>query len=101
MNNHYKLVVQHDGNMVIYKSFNNWASAHPIWGNQKLNPVGIANPVVIHQKDGNFVHYHNGHPVWATGTQGKLTTRVVMQNDGNLCLYWGSQCLWASHTNGK
>lgn len=39
------------------------------------------------QPDGNFVLYApDGHPIWATDTQGKPVTRVVFQKDGNLVL---------------
>lgn len=100
-NNVYRLWVQTDGNVVIYKSFNNWANQVAIWGLQKVNPAGVANPVFIHQTDGNLCLYHNGVHQWSTATNGKLTTRLIMQSDGNLCLYWGTNPLWCSHTNGK
>jgi len=86
----------------IAKSFNAWKNAVNVWClNKGVNPAGVADPIFVHQQDGNVVLYHNGHAKWSTGTAGKLSTHFVMQNDGNAVLYWGGRALWASHTVGK
>ncbi|MEU7166555.1 hypothetical protein AB0A70_18205 [Streptomyces morookaense] len=86
-----QLVMQTDGNLVIYDEFGNarWAS----------NTVG-SGWLAAFQTDGNFVVYtRSGHPVWASNTAGHPGSRLVVQNDGNVVIYDGSQAVWASGTN--
>src|SRR6516165_11160274 len=59
---------------------------------------------LIMQSDGNLVLYRlaNGHPLWATGTNGQDVMRAIMQSDGNLVLYtFGGSPVWASNTSGQ
>ena len=78
LNNVYRLQVQSDGNVVIYKSYNAWANSHPIWSLMKVNPAGVHDPRLVHQTDGNLCLYWNGQHQWSTGTNGKLTTKLIM-----------------------
>jgi WD40 repeat protein len=89
----FTLIMQADGNLVVYGPRNQalWASG--------TNGHGNVWDAVM-QGDGNFVVYdgHN-HPLWATGTNGKGGAAVVMQSDGNLVVYDASnRPLWASNT---
>lgn len=84
----YVLVMQTDGNLVIYAPGNRavWASGTHAGGS------GLEM-----QGDGNLVIYAPGHvPVWATGTSGHL--RLEMQTDGNAVLYTddGHVARWAA-----
>ena len=89
-----KAVLQFDGNFVIYK--NNKA----IWADGVNNAYG-SNFIVV-QGDGNVVDYlWNGHPFWASGTNGPsaIGAFLLIQNDGNLVLYNKySQPLWSTIT---
>ena len=90
----FTLIMQGDGNLVIYKAPN-----IPIWATMTNDRRGER---VIMQSDGNLVVYTaTGLPIWASKTQGHPGSRLVMQDDGNLVIYQGSRALWASGTNGK
>jgi hypothetical protein len=80
----YELVMQDDGNLVLYNLV-------PIWASDTIAP----NTRAVMQSDGNFVVYSGEQSIWATGTEGHPRAEVKVQDDGNLVLYW-TQPLWAS-----
>ena len=87
------LIMQPDGNLVLYRTDNNYA----LWAsNTWQKPVTHA----IMQTDGNFVCYDDsGRAFWATGTNDHPDARVTLQDDGNLVVYDRSgRALWASNT---
>src|SRR5438309_954464 len=75
-----RLVMQGDGNLVLYT-----ASFQPLWASHTWQkPVDHT----IMQGDGNLVAYSSaGVPYWATGTDGHPGAWVVLQDDGNLVVY--------------
>jgi hypothetical protein len=91
----YELVLQDDGNLVIYN-----ASGRALWASN----TDIHNPTqAVMQTDGNFVIYSGGHALWATGTNDGGQA-LCFQDDGNLVVYttiiahcYGN-ALWASGT---
>ncbi|QIB48905.1 lectin [Streptomyces aureoverticillatus] len=86
-----RLVMQSDGNLVIYDEFNRarWAT----------RTVGQGWTTSF-QEDGNLVVYtRNGRAVWASNTAGHPGSRLVVQDDGNVVIYDGSQAIWSSRTN--
>ncbi|MFE9118195.1 hypothetical protein [Streptomyces sp. NPDC007172] len=86
-----RLVMQSDGNLVVYDEFNRarWAS----------NTVGQGWTARF-QTDGNFVVYTaSNRPVWASNTDRHPGSRLVVQDDGNVVIYDGSQAIWATGTN--
>jgi|GEM_PF-2324386 len=89
----FKMVVQGDGNLVIYQS------NQPIWAS---NTGGIGTPgfKLAVQSDGNIVMYGKNAPIWASNTNGVGigSYTLVMQNDGNLVLYDQNSSIWASGT---
>lgn len=91
-NSKVRLVMQGDGNLVLYRQDNGkalWAS------NTGGKPVNRA----VMQGDGNFVCYDPANKAyWASGTGGHPGSSVVLQDDGNLVVYTGSTPLWASNT---
>lgn len=90
-NGTYQLVMQTDGNAVIYNS-----SGKALWHSYSHGHNGT---VFAMQTDGNAVMYHNGRAIKHTGTNGNTVTALVMQTDGNLVLYATSgRALWASGT---
>lgn len=90
--NGYRLVFQHDGNLVIYKG------STPLWATETNDEP--ADRVTL-QTDGNLVMYStDNRPLWASWTQGTGLSRLQQQSDGNLVLYKnGASFSWASWTN--
>jgi len=88
----YRLVMQTDGNLVVYNSKNK-----PLWAS---GTVGRATNVVM-QSDGNLVLYNGNAPVWSSRTAGKGRSRVVMQHDGNLVIVAANgKPTWNTETAG-
>ena len=88
-----RLIMQGDGNLVLYRQDNRTA----LWATNTWNtPVNVA----IMQGDGNFVLYDPaGKAYWATGTWDHPGSYVVLQDDGNLVLYGpNGGALWATNT---
>ena len=74
------LVLQPDGNLVLYTNFNNlvWTSGTPSTLPGKL----------VMQPDGNLVLYNqSGLATWHSNTYGNPGSRLVLQTDGNLVIY--------------
>ena len=84
------LILQEDGNLVLYTS-----DGHALWSSHTWGkPVSHA----IMQGDGNFVVYGPTGAVWATGTA-TPGSWLVVQNDGNVVLYApDGRPLWATNT---
>lgn len=87
-NGEYKLVLQQDGNLVIYNSLKKAVK----------DCRGQAMNTLLLQNDGNLVAYKSdGSVAWASNTENKGADRLEMQNDGNLVLYRGTTPLWSSN----
>jgi hypothetical protein len=92
-NNTTRLIMQGDGNLVLYRS----DDGRPIWASNTFRqPVNHA----IMQGDGNFVCYDSsGRAFWATGTSSHPGAYIILQDDGNLVVYGANHGpLWASNT---
>jgi hypothetical protein len=79
-NGAYELVMQGDGNLVLYSTtratWNSGTSGHP----------DVLYTVM--QGDGNLVIYKQGGiAIWNSGTQGNPGAFLAMQSDGNLVIY--------------
>lgn len=121
-NGNLRLVMQSDGNLVLYT-----ASGRAVWATTTLVAVGSNdNPYApgtldrgqslrsgqrlvspngamqaVMQSDGNFVVYVNGKATWYTRSSGWPGAYVVLQTDGNFVLYTsGGAALWSARTNG-
>jgi len=84
-NGQYKLILQKDGNLVLYDG------GRAIWsaGTQDKH----INKLVM-QNDGNLVLYGPNGPLWATNTSGNRGAYLKIQNDGNLVIY---KAVWSTH----
>ncbi len=92
-NDNYVLVLQGDGNLVLY------SYGKALWSSRTAGKSGIR---LVMQGDGNLVLYtQNGKPVWNSRTDGKGVSQLFMQGDGNLVLYNNQGYTWASWTVGK
>lgn len=79
-NESYELVMQSDGNLVLYQVSNN----NVLWASETN---GSAASKVRLQGDGNFVmRTATGSSVWSTGTGGQGGVLLVLRDDGNLVL---------------
>ncbi|MFI9273351.1 hypothetical protein ACIGXM_21915 [Kitasatospora sp. NPDC052896] len=80
------LVMQSDGNLVLYLVANNGTHIQPLWNS---GTYGNAGAYGLMQSDGNFVIYKqgggpsNGGALWNTGTWGKSGALLVLV-DGEL-----------------
>jgi hypothetical protein len=92
VNGQYRLVMQRDGNLVLYASPN-----RALWATGTENNPGAS---AVMQRDGNFVVYSaSNRALWATGTENNPGASAVVQRDGNFVVYSASgRALWASHT---
>jgi len=85
-NGRYKLVLQTDGNLVLYdKKKAMWSTG--------TNGKNVKKLVM--QSDGNLVLYGTNGPVWATNTSGNRGAYLILQDDGNLVIY---KAVWSSST---
>ena len=89
-NGAYRLVLQDDGNLVLYAGEQSvWAT---VTDGQDVKRAEV-------QEDGNFVLYTPDKPVWASQTAGADNVRLVLQDDRNLVLYSGDDAKWSSETH--
>lgn len=96
-NGNYVLVMQGDGNLVLYNG-----ARKPVWAS---NTNGHNGAFATMQTDGNFVVYADQarqHALWATGTNGSGASEFAFQGDGNLVVYtpYGTP-VWSSGSVGK
>lgn len=87
------LVMQSDGNLVLYRL----ADGYPLWHSQSWNHPGAAAAM---QTDGNLVVYGPvGEVLFHTNTYNNPGARLVLQSDSNLVVYSPSNAkLWQSNT---
>ena len=78
-NKKYALVMQEDGNLVLYPIGSNavWASG----------TNGHKVDWAVLQEDGNFVIYGEGRALWNSSTHGNRVAWIVVQNDRNVVIY--------------
>ncbi|QDC36361.1 hypothetical protein [Sphingobium fuliginis] len=87
----FKLVMQGDGNLVLYQGTQALWVAPGTWGTTNT---------AAFQTDGNFVVYGPSGPLWASGTYAP-GAEIALQNDGNLVIYaMNGSAVWASGTAG-
>jgi hypothetical protein len=99
-NGDYTLVMQADGNLVLYTGWPGTPS--PIWASNTEWLAPAMRPThAVMQNDGNFVLYNNtGVPAFATATDGHPGSYIVIQDDRNLVVYDpNNKPLWATGTN--
>lgn len=85
-NSGYRLVMQGDGNLVVYDP----------QGKAKWNSGTRGGNRFIMQGDGNLVMYNGANKaIWSSGTKGG--NRFIMQGDGSLVVYNGSgKAIWSA-----
>lgn len=103
-NSSYTLVMQNDGNLVIYKTPNGTTTTSPIWSTGTQGK-GTAPYRCLMQADNNIVVYDNvNNLIWQSSTRGKGNgyCTMIMQSDGNFVLYDSqNNSVWSTNTAGK
>jgi exopolysaccharide biosynthesis protein len=91
-NNRYKLTMQADGNLVLYRTVDNTA----VWN---ASTFGAGNYAYM-QTDGNLVVYNSaGTYIWTTWTGQNPGAFLDLQDDGNLVVYSPTgTALWNTQT---
>lgn len=101
----YILIMQGDGNLVLYKLFGQnvtpaqgaTLNLNGMWSTKTQGNIGAVFEVKI---DGNLVVYSSTltDMLWTSNTSGVWSAGLYLQNDGNLVLY-GLDNAWATGTN--
>ncbi|MER5888772.1 mannose-binding protein [Streptomyces sp. NPDC001941] len=86
--NRIRLVMQTDGNLVVYDE-----NGNPRWAAMTFGQ----NHRAIFQQDGNLV-IHNGddRPIWASRTHGHEGARLVLRPDGKVVIIHNGQVIWST-----
>ncbi|MEU0227175.1 mannose-binding protein [Streptomyces sp. NPDC006284] len=86
--NRIRMVMQPDGNLVVYNEKNKATWASMTFGE---------NHRAIFQSDGNLV-IHNGddRPIWATDTWGNEGARLILREDGKVVIARSGTVLWST-----
>jgi hypothetical protein len=90
-NRRFRLVMQHDGNLVLRRR----GSKRALWSSQTAGHAGATAEM---QGDGNLVVYSaSRRPLYWTGTLGQAGNRLVVRNNGNLVMYSRTRVVqWSS-----
>lgn len=88
-NGAYKVILQDDGNLVLY------SGDQAVWSTETSGQNVVRAEV---QKDGNFVLYTPDKPAWHSDTKGAKDVRLILQDDRNLVLYGFDGPAWSSNT---
>jgi len=91
-NGFYKLIMQTDGNLVLYNA------SGPLWQTATQG----SNFYTIMQSDGNWVvtNPKNRADVWDTKTFGNPGAVLRVQDDGNVVIYVGNKPIWSRSVVG-
>lgn len=84
-NGAYNLVMQGDGNLVLYQG--NTARWH-------THTYGNHGATCVFQHDGNLVIYKNGTAIWHSHTYGNSNAELEISNTGKIRIRAGSNVLW-------
>lgn len=89
----YRMVLQPDGNLVIY------SPTKPLWAS---GTAGQSVKLLAMQSDGNLVIYNpSGSAIWSSKTSGNGPSTLAMQPDGNLVIYRDDgKASWNTSTSG-
>lgn len=89
----FTLVMQGDGNLVLYMD-----DGQALW---HASTHGNPGAWAVFQSDGNLVVYQGATPLWHAGTHGNPGAELHVQDDGNLVIYDASMApLWHTWTFG-
>ncbi|MGJ5756689.1 hypothetical protein [Streptomyces galbus] len=86
--NRIRMVMQTDGNLVVYNELDK-----PIWASMTFGQ----NHRAIFQSDGNLV-IHNGddRPIWASKSHGHEGAQLVLRADAKVVIVYNGQVIWST-----
>jgi cell wall-associated NlpC family hydrolase len=84
-NHEYELVMQTDGNLVLYQS------GTALWSSETGGDIGA---YAVMQAEGNLVIYREGVAVWDSSTWGFPGAYLKLQNDSNAVIYQAGHPVW-------
>ena len=84
-NHEYKLIMQTDGNLVLYQS------GTALWSSQTSGDIGA---YAVMQAEGNLVIYKEGVAVWNSITWGFPGAYLKLQDDSNAVIYQSGHPVW-------
>ena len=86
--NRIRMVMQSDGNLVVYNEKNK-----PVWASMTFG----SNHRAIFQQDGNLV-IHNGddRPIWASRSHGHENAQLVLRADGKVVILHNGGVIWST-----
>lgn len=86
--NRIRMVMQGDGNLVVYNEKNK-----PIWASMTFG----SNHRAIFQEDGNLV-IHNGddRPIWASKSHGHANAQLVLRADAKVVILHNGAVIWST-----
>ncbi|MFE5813827.1 mannose-binding protein [Streptomyces sp. NPDC056479] len=86
--NRIRMVMQTDGNLVVYNEQGN-----PIWASMTFG----ANHRAIFQQDGNLViHDGDDRPIWASQTWGHEGAQLVLRSDAKVVIVHNGGVVWST-----
>jgi hypothetical protein len=86
-NGRFRLVMQGDGNLVLYKR------TKRLW---QTHTNGNPGAQAAMQADGNFVVYSSSaRPLWQARTYGNPGAYLAVKNDGSVVIYFRGHALWS------
>lgn len=86
-NGRFSLVMQGDGNVVLYEN-----TGAVLWHSQTH---GLPGQALVMQGDGNFVLYDGaGKALWHAGTHGHPGAAMRVEEDGNVIIWDGWTAIW-------
>lgn len=90
MGGHYQLIMQNEGNLVLYNADNK-----PVWASPTDGNPGAR---VDMQQEGNLVIYSAANkPVWTSPTAGNQGASLQVRDDGHLAIVGaGGRALWTT-----
>ncbi|NUK46437.1 mannose-binding protein, partial [Streptomyces lunaelactis] len=86
--NRIRMVMQSDGNLVVYNE-----KGKPIWAAMTFG----ANHRAIFQQDGNLViHNADDRPIWASKSHGHENAQLVLRADGKVVILHNGGVIWST-----
>ena len=89
----FRLVLQYDGNLILYCG----PYSITVWDTKTANTKASR---LLCDGSGNLVD-DAGKPYWSSNTAGKGIERFVLQDDGNFAGYKGEDMIWQTDTAKK
>lgn len=86
-NGRYRLLMQGDGNLVLYRD-----GPHAVWSSGTGGTGAEAKATM--QSDGNLVLGPPGQVTWNSGTGSFSNAGLVVQDDGNVVIYHNGHAVW-------